>query len=118
AIKDDATRTALAIVQKLAASPAEAQEMIAKLGLDPMKVEIVKAEYGAGAQQKDVTQSLKQHVSSLPLIALPSPNYSASFGGDPVPGTVKQLKVQYKINGKQGEASFAENAVIVLPMPK
>jgi hypothetical protein len=28
------------------------------------------------------------------------------------------LKVQYRINGKPGEASFAENAVIMLPMPK
>jgi hypothetical protein len=54
----------------------------------------------------------------MPLITLPSPTYSASFGGDPAPGTAKQLKVQYRINGKAGEASFAENSVIVLPMPK
>jgi len=43
---------------------------------------------------------------------------NASFGGDPLPGRVKQLKIQFKINGKAGEASFAENALIILPMPK
>jgi hypothetical protein len=91
---------------------------LAQLGMEPGKVEIVKAEYGAGATQKDVTEALRQHVRDLPLITLPSPSYSASFGGDPVPGTVKQLKVQYRINGKPGEASFAEDAVVMLPMPK
>ena len=43
---------------------------------------------------------------------------NSSFGGDPAPNAVKQLKIQYKINGKAGEATFAENALIVLPMPK
>ena len=83
-----------------------------------MKVEIVKAEYGAGTSQKDVTAVIQQQVRDLPLITLPSTNYNASFGGDPAPGTVKQLKVQYRIDGKAGEALFAENAVIMLPLPK
>jgi hypothetical protein len=39
-------------------------------------------------------------------------------GGDPLPGSVKRLKIQYRIKGKVGEASFAENALILLPMPK
>jgi hypothetical protein len=83
-----------------------------------MKVEIIKAEYGAGAKQKDVTEALQRQVRDVPLITLPSPSYSASFGGDPVPGTVKQLKVQYRINGKAGEASFPEDAIVMLPMPE
>jgi hypothetical protein len=53
----------------------------------------------------------------LPLIALPAADYNSSFG-DPAPGTVKQLKIHYRINGKEGEATFAENAPIIVPMPK
>lgn len=118
ALKEESTRVALAIIQKLGAKAGDTRELLAKIGLDPMKVEIIKAEYGAGDKQKDVTETLKQHAGDLPLITLPSPSYSASFGGDPVPGTVKQLKVQYRINGKAGEASFAEDAIVMLPMPK
>ncbi len=117
-LKDDATRVVLAIIQKLGDKAGDAKELLARLDLEPLKVEIVKAEYGAGATQKDVTETLQRHVGDSPLISLPSPNYSASFGGDPLPGTVKQLKVQYRINGKPGEATFAENATVMLPIPK
>jgi hypothetical protein len=61
---------------------------------------------------------LLRHARGFPLIVLPQSGYNAAFGGDPVPGVVKQLKVQYRINGKEGEATFAENAAILLPMPK
>ena len=54
----------------------------------------------------------------MPLIVLPKASYNESFGGDPVPGTAKRLKVQYRVNGKTADATFAENAVIMLPMPK
>ncbi len=64
------------------------------------------AEYGAGSTQKDVTEVLRKQAGDLPLITLASSSYNASFGGDPVPGSVKQLKIQYRINGKTGEASF------------
>jgi hypothetical protein len=118
ALKAESTRVALAIIQKLGDKAGDTRELLAKIGLDPMKVEIIKAEYGAGDKQKDVTKTLQEHAGDLPLITLPSPSYSASFGGDPVPGTVKQLKVQYRINGKTGEASFPEDAIVMLPMPK
>jgi hypothetical protein len=118
ALKEDATRAALVIIQKLGDTAGDPKELLGKLGLDPIKVEIVKAEYGAGANQKDVTEALQKQVRDVPLILLPSPSYSKSFGGDPVPGTAKQLKVRYKINGKQGEASFPENSTVMLPMPK
>jgi hypothetical protein len=49
---------------------------------------------------------------------LPKANYNASFGGDPAPNVVKQLKVSYRINGKAGEATFGENEVVLLPMPE
>jgi HEAT repeat protein len=118
ALKEGATRTAMAIAQKLGAGSADLPALLATIGLGPMKVEIVKAEYGAGTAQKDVTAIIQQQVRDLPLITLPGGNYNASFGGDPAPGTVKQLKVQYRIDGKPGEALFAENAMIMLPLPK
>ena len=44
--------------------------------------------------------------------------YNSAFRGDPVPGIVKQLKVQYRINGKAGEATFQENATVLLSVPE
>lgn len=117
-LKEDATRAALIIAQKLGAKGVNVGEQLSKAGFEKVKVEIVKAEYGAGATQKDVTAIVAKQATDLPLISLPAETYNASFGGDPAPSTIKQLKIQYKINGKAAEATFAENALIVLPMPK
>ncbi len=117
-LKDDATQTALAIAQKLPGKADVVRDLLSQAGLEKVKLEIVKAEYGAGNTQKDVTEAVKKQASDIPMISLASSSYNEAFGGDPVPGTVKQLKIQYKINGKAGEASFAENAPILLPMPK
>jgi hypothetical protein len=81
-------------------------------------VEIIKAEYGAGSNWKDVTETLRRSVRDLPLIVLPSTSYNTAFGGDPASGIVKQLKVQYRMEGKPGEATFPEDATIMLPLPK
>jgi hypothetical protein len=113
-IKEDATRAAMIVAQKLK-DKAEVQKLMATSGIEPVKLEIVKAEYGAGNKQKDVTGVLKKQAGEYPLIILPAANYAASFGGDPAPGVAKQLKVQYRINGKAGEATFAENAAVWLP---
>jgi HEAT repeat protein len=117
-LKEDATAVVMFIAQKLAGKAPEVQELLSKVGLEKVKLEIVKAEYGAGETQKDVTELLQKQAGDSLLIALPAEGYNASFGGDPVPNTAKQLKIQYKINGKAGEATFAENALILLPMPK
>lgn len=117
ALKDAATAATLVIAQKLGGKGVDVQKLLAGAGLDPVKLEIVKAEYGAGAKRKDVTALVRKQAGNLPLITLAASSYNASFGGDPAPGTVKQLKIQYRINGKAGEASFAENALIILPMP-
>jgi len=117
-LRDDATQATLLIAQKLGGKGVDVKELLANAGIEKMKLEIVKAEYGSGATQKDVTEVLQKQVSDLPLITLASGSYNTSFGGDPLPGSVKVLKVQYKINGKAAEASFAEDALIVLPMPK
>jgi hypothetical protein len=117
-LKDEASQATLAIVQKLGADSAEARDALSKISLSKVKVEIVKAEYGAGDKQVDVTELLRKHAGEYRLILLPDGGYNAAFGGDPASGIAKQLKVQYRIDGKDGEATFAENALIVLPIPK
>ncbi len=116
-LKDDAMQAVLTIAQKIKGNGEEVTALLAQAGLEKVKLEIVKAEYGSGATQKDVTEVLQKQVGELPLIALASPSYNTSFGGDPLPGNVKLLKVQYRINGKAGEVSFAEDALLVFPMP-
>lgn len=117
-LKDEATQTTLLVAQKLGAKGIDVRDQLNKAGFEKVKVEIVKAEYGAGTNQKDVTAILQKQAGDLPIIALTSASYNASFGGDPAPNTVKQLKIQYRINGKPGEAAFGEDATIVLPIPK
>jgi hypothetical protein len=116
ALKQPATHAALAIAKGLGTSN-EVRSLLAQVGQGPVKIEIVKAEYGSETKSKDVTEALRQHVGELALVVLPS-SYNASLGGDPAPGVPKRLKIQYKINNAPGEASFPENAAILLPMPK
>jgi hypothetical protein len=117
-LKDEATAVSLAIAQKIRADPDEIRKLLANLSYTPTKVEIIKAEYGVGQQGKDVTEILRRHVGDFPVIVLPSTSYNAALGGDPAPGIQKELKIQYRINGKPGEVSLPENATIVLPVPK
>lgn len=117
-LKADATSAALVIAQKVGGSGANAQKLLAGVGLDKVKLEIIQAQYGAGTKQQDVTALLRKHASDLPLIMLRTQSYNTSFGGDPAPGIVKKLTIRYRMNGKSGEASFPENALIILPMPK
>lgn len=112
-----ATRAAMAIAQKLGSKGVDVTDVLADAGLAKITLQIVRAEYGAGTTQKDVSAVLRTHARDLPWISLPA-SYNASFGGDPVAGVPKRLRIQYRINGTSGEASFAENAPIMLPMPK
>ena len=118
-IKDEAKRTATAIAQKLGGDDQQkVRALLEQARKGPLKIEILRATYGAGDQNKVVTDILKQSVGDVPIVSLASTSYNASFGGDPAPGIVKQLVVEYKINGRKGEASFRENSEIILPMPK
>jgi HEAT repeat protein len=122
-LNNEATQATLAIARELgdekhSASADEARDILSHARLHKVNLEIVKAEYGAAGKQKDVTKTLQKLLTGVQLILLPSPSYTASFGGDPVPGTAKKLKIQYRIDGKTGDESFAENALVVLPMPK
>ncbi|MFP6764501.1 MAG: HEAT repeat domain-containing protein, partial [Planctomycetaceae bacterium] len=118
ALKSDASQAVLVIAQKTGGNGADVRRMLAGAGFGKIRLEIVKAQYGAGAKQKDVTAVLRKQGRDFPLITLATASYNTSFGGDPAPGVVKQLKIQYRINGKAGEAVFAENTMILLPMPK
>jgi hypothetical protein len=118
ALKEEAAGASLRIAQKLGGRGVDFRKVLAEVGREPVKVEIIKAQYGAGTQQKDVTAILRQHVRDFPVIVLPESGYNDAFGGDPAPGTTKELKIQYRLNGKAGEVSFPENATIMLPVPK
>jgi hypothetical protein len=117
-LKADAARTSLVIAQKIGGHSAEVEKLLAQVGQDPVKLEVLKAEYGANGQSKDVTDMVRKQVRGFSLILLPSADYNSSFGGDPAPGIVKQLKIRYRLNGKEGEVSFPESAAILLPTPK
>lgn len=116
-LKEDARQAVLVIAQKVGTNSPEVSELLAKAGVAKVKLELIKAEYGSGTTRKDVTEILKKQVGELPYLSLPANTYNGSFGGDPAPNQVKQLKIQYKLNDKEGEATFAENALIVLPKP-
>jgi hypothetical protein len=117
-LRKDASRAAMIIAHKLIEQGADSKQLLAKIGEKPVDVEIVKAVYGSGETVRDVTQALQQQVRGLPLITLSAASFNKSFGGDPAPNMPKELKVQYRMNGKAGDASFPENSVIVLPMPE
>lgn len=118
ALKDDAVRSTLIAAQKIADHNDEVVVLLKQAGLPKMKVEVVKAEYGSGGLQKDVTDVLKPLANELPVLVLPKPTYNESFGGDPAPDAQKKLRVQYTIDGKPAEATFNENRLIVLTLPK
>jgi HEAT repeat protein len=117
-LKKEATTATLAIAQHLAGEGHDLAETLSQAGFERVKLEIVKAEYGADSIQKDVTAVLQKRAGDLPLILLPSASFNQSFGGDPAPGTAKKLKIQYRVNGKPGEVTIDENAMIVLPLPE
>lgn len=116
-LKEDASQAALVIAQKLGTSP-EVRELLSNIEFGKVKLEIIKAEYGAGNNQKDVTEILQKHASDTQLISLASNNYNECFGGDPAPDTPKQLKLQYKLNDVPGEVSLPENSLIIIPVPR
>ncbi|RMF87808.1 MAG: hypothetical protein D6741_20090 [Planctomycetota bacterium] len=115
-VRKEATTAAMQIAQQLPAS-AEVAELLQKVGYRPVRLQILEARYGAEGKEKDVTAVVRRAAKDMPLIVLPSASYNQAFGGDPVPGVVKELRIRYRMDGREGEATFRENATIVLPMP-
>jgi len=117
-LKSEASQATAAIAQKIGNKSREARDLIANVDFQKIKLEIVKAEYGAGTAQKDVTEVLQKLAVDSPLIPMPSESYNACFDGDPAPGIVKRLKIEFRINDATGGATFEEDAMIILPTPK
>ena len=107
----------MAIVKKLPEESAEAYALAKGLGLEKVKLEIVKATFGAGDRQKDVTDVVRKNAGSLALIFIPGDNFNKVFGGDPAPNAEKHLTIDYTIDGKAGTAKIGENGTILLPTP-
>ncbi len=116
ALKEEALLVAMGMASK-GINRAELGKALAQAGHTPVELEIVKAEYGADGKTKDVTAILRKYAKNYRIIFLPSMSYNESFG-DPAQGVVKRLTIRYRVNGKEGETSLTENAIIVLPMPK
>jgi len=117
ALKEQALLVVMGMASK-GINRAELGKALAQAGQKPVELEIIKAEYGVGTKIKDVTAILRKYAKNYRIIFLPSASYNESLGGDPAQGIVKQLKIQYRIDGKEGEVSLNENATIVLPIPK
>ncbi len=71
-LKEAATQAALVIAQKLGGKGNDVAQLLSKAGFAKVKLEIIKAEYGSGSTQKDVTAVLRKQAGDLPLITLPS----------------------------------------------
>jgi len=92
--------------------------------LNKVKIEIVRAEYGVAGTRQDVTEALRKQLANAQLVSSPSaaflslrlPSYNAVFG-EPKPYTVKQLKVECRLNGARGVATFSEDSLIAFPVP-
>ncbi|MFN8708492.1 MAG: HEAT repeat domain-containing protein [Planctomyces sp.] len=117
-LRDDASQVTLVVGSRLGRQGVDVKDLLASAGFDKIKLEIVKAEYGSGELQKDVTAIVRKQASELPLITLPSQNYNEAFEGDPAPGSEKKLKIRYVLNGKSADAVFDENAMIIFPAVK
>ena len=111
-VKDSVYRAALMIAAKLPESE-EVKSRLNKLGAKPVKLEIIKAEYGSADTKREVTDVLRKQLRDLPVIPLTA-EYKKAFGGDPAPNAKKSLTIQYRLNGKEGTATFADNESIWL----
>jgi hypothetical protein len=117
-LHDDVRQASLVIAQKVKGDRAAVRQALNEIGVKPVKIEIVKAEYGSGDTKRDVTEVLKKDVGDFPVINLHASTFNKSFGGDPAPNAPKHLIVEYRMDGKHGKATFTENDVIMLPTPK
>ncbi len=111
-----ATHVCLFMAQKIGLDSEPTRSLLKQIGHSPVDVQIVKAEYGDREQVVDVTAFLAEYVHELRLVNLPHKTYNENFG-DPVPGVKKQLKVVYRIDGELANASFNEDAMVLLPLP-
>ena len=106
ALKEEASLVVMGMTSK-GIDRAELGKALAQAGHTPVKLEIIKAEYGAGEKTKDVTAILRKYAKSYRIIFLPSASYNETFGGDPAPRHREAVDdpVPYR---RQGRRSLAE----------
>jgi hypothetical protein len=82
-------------------------------------IEIVEAEYGIPGQTCTAAPEIKKHVSEACGGFRPRCLVSVSNGwcGDPAPGAVKTLTVEYRCGSTRKRASAAEHTGLVLACP-
>lgn len=82
-------------------------------------IEIVEAEYGAPGRTCTAGPDIKKHVSAACGGFRPRCLVSVSNGwcGDPAPGVVKTLTVEYRCGARRKQASAAENTGLILSCP-
>lgn len=72
---------------------------------------IKRAIYGANGTWLDITTRVKSaRTEGGPVLVS-----NGLAGDDPLPGTVKTLRVTYKVNGEEFEKDFSEGTIIELP---
>ena len=75
-------------------------------------LQINRAIYGSGRRTSDVTSRLNSQIQNDQLYL---PVNTNTMGGDPAPGQVKTLTVQYVLNGRSNEVVVNEGDTLRLP---
>jgi hypothetical protein len=83
-------------------------------GPESNNLAIIKASYGLGERQIDVTDEVVKHVANGKLSMVVG---LKAFGTDPAFGEHKDTVIVYQLNGKIELARFADGATAVLPPP-
>lgn len=76
---------------------------------DQPKIEVVKAVYGvlnAPGKQHDVTEAIRKRVTNGECVVVAGNH----LVGDPAPGVVKQMRLDYTLDGEPKQQTLAENA--------
>lgn len=81
-------------------------------GFGGQGLRILSARYGEGFRTTDVTQFLNNNISNNSLRVQVN---TGSMGGDPAPGIVKTLVVQYEYNGARNSVNVRDGEMLQLP---
>lgn len=107
----------IAIKAKMDKMQAESAEEARKAGTDllgnKIAFQIVSAKYGAGTIWKDCTEVVQKAVKRDKVEMSATDVFNAV--GDPAPFVVKQVVIEYIINGEHKTGTFPENSQIRLP---
>jgi len=97
-----------------AATKTQAESLFTRFSGGNEGVEIVRAVYGAGNRNADVTAKVSELCGGSSSFEIGS--YNGAFG-DVAPQVVKTLRITYKVKGgPERTVTFAENATVVLPL--